>query len=124
MQDLGIDFVIISWWGFYNDYGKFIDNATKQVFETAQSINSTLKFAIMVEPFSINNSTYNYSEIYNHIYENFVEPYSSFFYNDSKPVICFFNNQNLTDNGTIPLDERFNTITVGQQNYTQWNTLT
>jgi hypothetical protein len=35
-------------------------------------------------------------------------------------VICFFNNQNLTDNGSIPVDERFNTILVGQQNYTQW----
>ena len=120
IQNLSIDFVIISWWGFYDDYGKFTDNATKQLFQTAQSINSTLKFAIMVEPFPLNSSSYDYNGIYNHIYENFVKPYSPFYYNDSKPVICFFNNQNLTDNGSIPVDERFNTILVGQQNYTQW----
>ena len=122
MQDLGIDFVIISWWGFYDDYGKFTDNAAKQVFETAQSINSTLKFAIMVEPFNQTGNSYDYSGIYNHIYDNFVAPYSSFYYNYSKPVICFFNNQNLTDKGNIPLDEgaRFNTILVGQQPYTRW----
>lgn len=120
MQNLGIDFVIISWWGFYDDYGRFTDNAAKQVFETAQSINSTLKFAIMVEPFSTSSSSYDYNGIYNHIYENFVKPYPSFYYNGSKPVICFFNNQNLTDNGAIPLDGRFNTVLVGQQSYTQW----
>jgi hypothetical protein len=128
MKELGIDFVVISWWGFYDDYGKFTDNAAKKVFETAQSINSTLKFAIMAEPFNRTGSSYDYNEIYNHIYENFVTPYPSLYYNDSlyynisKPVICFFNNQSLTDNGSIPLDEnkRFNTVLVGQQNYTQW----
>ena len=121
MQDLGIDFVIISWWGFYDDYGKFTDNATKQVFETAKSINSTLKFAVIVEPFNKTGNSYDYNGIYNHIYDNFVAPYPSlYYYNGSKPAICFFNNQSLTDNGTIPRDERFNTILVGQQNYTQW----
>ena len=120
MQNVGIDFVITSWWGFYDDYGTFTDTATKQVFETAQNINSTLKFAVMVEPFHVNSSSYNYAEIYNHIYDNFVAPYSSLYYKDSKPVICFFNNQSLTDNGNIPKDERFNTVLVGQQSYTQW----
>jgi hypothetical protein len=102
IQDLNIDFIIISWWGNYDDYGKYTDNATKQVFETAQNISSNLKFAIMVEPFNKTGNSYDYNGIYNHIYDNFVEPYSSLYYNDSKPVICFFNNQNLTDNGAIP----------------------
>jgi hypothetical protein len=124
IQDLNIDFVIISWWGTYDNYGKYTDKAIKQVFETAQRINSTLKFAVMVEPFPLNSSSYDYNGIYNHIYDNFVKPYSSFYHNDSKPVICFFNDPDhfpsLTDNGIIPLDERFNTVLVGQQPYTQW----
>jgi hypothetical protein len=122
MKELNIDFVVISWWGFYDDYGRFIDNAAKQVFETAQSINGTLKFAIMVEPFNKTGNSYDYNGIYNYIYDTFVAPYSSLYYNDSKPVICFFNNKNLTDNGNVPQDgkSRFNMILVGQQPYTQW----
>jgi hypothetical protein len=127
MQDLGIDFVIISWWGFYDDYGNFTDNATKQVFETAQNINSTLKFAVIVEPFNkTGNPTYDYSTIDNHIYNDLVLPYSSIYYNyNGQPLICFFNDPNnnpgLTPNGKIPYnDPRFSTIIVGDQNYVQW----
>ena len=48
-------------------------------------------------------------------------PYSSVYYNDTtKPLICFFNDKKLTDNGTIPLDGRFNTVLVGQSPYVQW----
>lgn len=122
MKDLGVDFVVISWWGFYDYYGEFIDNAAKQVFETAQSINSTLRFAIMVEAFNKTGNSYDYEGIYDHIYSGFVEPYSSLYYNRSKPLVCFFNNQNLTDNGNFPQDieARFNTIIVGQQSYAEW----
>jgi hypothetical protein len=105
MKDLGIDFAVIFWWGTYDNYGKFIDNAAKQV----------LKFAIMVEPFNKTGSSYDYAGIYDYIYDEFVVPYSSVYYNYSnEPLICFFNNANLTDNGTIPLDGRFNTVLVGQ----------
>jgi hypothetical protein len=128
MKGLGIDFVVISWWGFYDDYGKFTDNAAKQVFNIAEEMvfeNSEenmgkLKFAIMVEPFNKSGSSYNYAEIYDHIYSEFVLPYSSVYYNDSKPLICFFNNQDLTPKGRIPLDERFNIVLVGQSDYVQW----
>ena len=50
MKDLGIDFAVISWWGFYSNYEKFIDNAAKQVLEVAEDNMIGLKFAIMVEP--------------------------------------------------------------------------
>ena len=122
IQDLGIDFVVISWWGFYDDYGKFTDNAAKQAFETAANISSTLKIAIMVEPFNKTGSSYDFNGICDHIYENFVALYPFlYYYNGNKPMICFFNNQSLTDNGTIPLnDERFNAIIVGQQSYADW----
>jgi hypothetical protein len=120
MTELGIDFVVISWWGFYDDYGKFTDLAAKEVFNSAKEQNSTLRFAIMVEPFNKTGSSYDYTGIYNHIHADFVIPYSSVYYNETKPLVCFFNNETLTDNGTIPLDDRFNVVFVGQQNYTQW----
>jgi hypothetical protein len=121
MKDAGIDFVVISWWGFYSPYEQFIDNATKQVFEVAEDNMTNLKFAIMVEPFNKTGNSYDYSGIYDHIYDEFVVPYSSIYYNyTTMPLICFFNDENLTDNGSIPLDRRFNTVLVGQSPYVQW----
>jgi hypothetical protein len=122
IEELGVHFVVLSWWGFYDDYGRFTDNAARQVFETAQNINSTLKFAVMIEPFNKTGS-YDYGEIYDHVFDTFVEPYSGLYYNyGDKPLICFFNNENLTDDGVFPEDERsrFNVVTVGQQSYTGW----
>lgn len=125
MQELGIDFVILSWWG--DNYGNLTDYATREVLNIAQNINSTLKFAVIVEPFNgISNPTYNYSIIYNHVYNDLVLPYSSIYYNyNGKPLVCFFNDPNnnpgLTPNGNIPyIDSRFSTVIVGDQNYVQW----
>jgi hypothetical protein len=125
MKGLGINFVVVSWWGFYDDYGKFTDNAAKQVFEVAAALSArygvSMKFAIMVEPFNKSGSSYDYAGIYDHIYDDFVVPYSSIYYNhDSKPLICFFNDENLTDDGAIPSDGRFDTVLVGQSPYVQW----
>lgn len=128
IEDLGVDFVVISWWGFDDDYERFVDAATKIVFETAQSINSTLKFAVMVEPThsrpdsSKLGEPYDYSGIYSHIYDKFVVPYSWVYYNHTggKPLICFFNNGILTPNGIVPKDDRFNVVLVGTESYVQW----
>jgi hypothetical protein len=121
IEDLGIDFVVISWWGYYNAYEQFIDNSARQVFQIAECNKINLKFAIMVEPFNKTGSSYDYSGIYDCIYYEFVVPYSSLYYNNNgKPLICFFNNEDLTPNGTFPHDERFNVTIVGQENYAQW----
>jgi hypothetical protein len=122
IEELGVDFVVLSWWGFYDDYGLFTDNAARQVFEIAEDINSTLKFAVMIEPFN-KTGWYDYGEIYDHVFDTFVEPYSGLYYDyGGKPLICFFNDGGLTDDGVFPQDERsrFNIVTVGQQSYTDW----
>lgn len=119
MSDLGIDFVVISWRGFDSDvgYGRFTEESAKQVFKTALTKNFTsLKFALMVEPENLNHS---FGEIYGHVYEEFVLPYASIYYNISKPLLCFFDNGSIFD-GTVPSDIRFETILVGQQNNTEW----
>jgi hypothetical protein len=130
IKDAGIDFVVISWWGDNQSdpYQQFIENSTRQVFQTAEDNRISLKFAILVEAFNkTNNPSYNYSEIYNHIYDEYVLNYASiyYYYND-KPLICFFNDPDnvpgLTLNGTVQQDrtERFSVLLVGEQNYTQW----
>jgi hypothetical protein len=40
MRELGVDFVVVSWWGFYDDYGKFTDDTAKQVFEVAAALGA------------------------------------------------------------------------------------
>lgn len=120
MEKLGIDFVVISWWGFYDNYGNFTNAAAKQALKVAEDNLINLKFAIMVEPFNRSGSSYDYAGIYDHIYQDFVTQFSSVYYNESKPLICFFNDQNLTDNGTFPTDERFHRVLVGQEPYVQW----
>jgi hypothetical protein len=128
MKSAGIDFVVISWWGDNESdtYQSFIDNASKQVFQVAEDNNINLKFAVMVEPYLGNSSSaYNYTEIYGQVYDDFVAPYSSIYYDcNSQPLICFFNDPDhvpsLTANGKVPTDERFNTVLVGEQSYTQW----
>jgi len=120
IEDLGVDFVVLSWWGFYDDYGQFTDNSIKQLLNIAKESNSSLKFVVMVEPFNKGNVPYDYPEIYNHVYNDFVLPYSSLYYLDDEPLICFFNDPTLTESGTVPQDNRFKIILVGQENYVQW----
>jgi hypothetical protein len=124
IQDLGINFVVISWWGNASDsYHQFINNNTRKVFQVAEDNTINLKFAIMVEPFNTSGTSYNYVEIYDCVYNEFVLPYSSIYYNDSRPVLCFFNDDTLTDNGNFQQDSRFKIILVGQTNYVQWEYL-
>jgi len=118
IEDLGVDFVILSWWGTNDSYGKFNDNVAKQILSQAQQTRSSLKFTIMVEPY--NNMIYNYTDIYDHIYNDFASPFDDIYYKIEKPLICFFNNESLTPNGIIPQDERFTIKLVGTQPYVQW----
>lgn len=74
----------------------------------------------MVETFNQTGKEYDYAQIYSQIYDNYVAKYPSLYYSDNKPVICFFNNENLTDHGVFPKDDTFNVIVVGQESYTQW----
>jgi hypothetical protein len=124
IKGLGVDFVVLSWWGFYDNYGKFIDGATKQVFQVAESQGVNLKFALMIEPFNslVNRSgqAYDYNAMYDHVYNDFVVPFPTLYYSNNEPLICFFNDQDLTKNRTVPIDVRFNSVIIGQSDYCQW----
>jgi hypothetical protein len=108
-DELGLDFLIISWWGT----NSFEDNAAKMVFQTVKSESSKISLAIMVEPFN-ETGTYNFTYIYNYIYDNFVVPYRENYmtlYNRS--LLCIFNGENITKDGKIQLDNRFEIRIVG-----------
>jgi hypothetical protein len=118
IEDMGVDFVVVSWWGIKDVYGQFTDNAAKQVFTFAREENSSLKFAIMVEPFRC--STYEFKAIYDQVYD-YVVSFSDLYYRvDGKPLVCFFNNESLTPDGAVQPDSRFSTVIVGHEPYADW----
>ena len=124
-EELKIDFVIVSWWGFYNQTEEvsFINKATHQVFKVVDENTFKVKLAVMVEPFNETKNGYNFPQIYNHVYENFASKYPHLYYKyTTKPLICFWNNPNLTSvyNGNIPTDERFDVVIVGHHTYVDW----
>jgi len=124
--ELDLDFLIISWWGI----NSLSDNNTKILFSEVQK-NSVVELAIMIEPFGeggepFDETTgeYNYSKIYDYIYDNFVEPYGGIYMNlQEHPLVCFYNDANLTKDGNINeilTDGRFIVRIVGHRHYVDW----
>lgn len=124
ISDLGINFIILSYWGHYNqtEWFEHCLISTHQVFKVAKDNITNVKVCIMVEPFNwTDNPTYNYTEIYNYVYDNFITSYPTVYYRyQGKPLICFFNDEHLTPNGNIVRDNRFSIKIVGQQSYVDW----
>ena len=123
MEDLHIDFVMLSWFGQYDEWWySYVNNTVHHVFQYAKENVTNLKFCILLEPFNKSESaTYNYQEIYDYIYDNFVVPYPTVYYNYVyKPLLVFFNDVYLTPNGDVPLDDRFTMVISGGSSYVDW----
>ncbi len=122
LSELDIDFLIVSWWGI-NSYE---DNSTKILFSTVEQEGYAIKLAILVEPFNstigrCTSGQYNFTTIYNYIYTTYVSRYSDIYmklYN--KPLLCFFNDENMTPHGQIESDNRFGSRIVGLEPYVNW----
>lgn len=127
LSDLQINFIIISYWGHYNQtpWHQLVLTVTHQIFRIARESVTNVKVCIMVEPF-INKTQHtdwhhNYSEIYDFIYDNFVVPYPTVYYDhQEKPLVCFFNDEYLTPDGNLAGDNRFDVKIVGQRSYVHW----
>ena len=124
MKDIGIDFLIISWWG-KNSYE---DNSTKVVFETVNSYASDwMELAILVEGFNEIEGPhgYDFAAIYDYLLHTYMEPYSDIYLRiNNKPLACWYNFPNMTnpeDNQeAIRNDSRFEARIVGHSNYVDW----
>lgn len=125
-EQLGINFVIFSWWGKYSPS----DNNTDLILSQIAKNYTNIQFFIMVEPFgrgwneAYNASTgaYNFTLIYNYIYDTYVTKFGSNCFNlNGNPVIGFYDDasKNLTRNG-IPVDSRFTLRLIGCQSNDDW----
>jgi hypothetical protein len=124
ISDLGINFIILSYWGHYNqtEWFEHCLVSTHGVFKVAKDNITNVKVCIMIEPFNwTDNPAYSYAEIYNYVYDNFVTRYPTVYYRyQGKPLICFFNDEYLTPNGNITGDKRFSIKIIGKQSYVDW----
>ena len=128
--ELGIDFLIVSWWGIdrfsEQPEASFMDDATKMLFSMVADENYPIVLAVMVEPFNSSNGRsgqYNFTTIYDYIYCTYVEPYPDTYMKlYDKPLICFFNDKNMTSHGQIEFDNsnRFESRIVGLEPYVNW----
>jgi len=121
LSDLQVDFIVVSWWGMYNQTGwhSFINNSTIQIFQVASANFTNVEVAVMVEPFN-ESGTYNFTEIYDDVY-GLVEEYPTVYFNvDKKPLLCFFNDKKMTSSDVFVWDNRFTVKIVGNDNNAEW----
>ena len=97
MQDAGISFIVVSWWGpsSTGETGA-INKAVADLFRYLQSSNSDMKAAIMVDAFpeDCNGTIPNvpFSQVYTYVQNNFVTPYDKWYFQwEGKPLLLFFN---------------------------------
>ncbi len=97
MQDAGITFAVVSWWGpFTAGEAGAINNATFDLFRYLKSTNSSFQVAIMVESFPGTCGPplpdVPTSQIYAYVQNNFASPYAKWYFGwDNKPLLLFFN---------------------------------
>jgi prefoldin subunit 5 len=123
-EELGVDFLIISWWGSSTLQGyEFADTTTRLVFDLINETNSPIKITLMVEDFN-QSGTYDFAAIYDYIYDNYATRYvNEFFDLNGKPLVCWWNSDvtNTSDSRQrIGNDSRFVARIIGHHDYVDW----
>jgi acyl carrier protein phosphodiesterase len=122
--ELGVDFLIISWWGSGALQGyQFADTATRVVFDLINETNSPIKITLMVEDFN-QSGMYDFTAVYDYIYDNYATQYGNeFFELNGKPLVCWWNSDvtNTSESrGKIWNDSRFTARIIGHNAYVDW----
>jgi hypothetical protein len=95
MKLAGFSFAVISWWGPSNaNESGLINKATHDFFAYLKSSGSTFKAAVMIDAYNQSNnlSPSSLTTDYNYVYNTFVKPYGSWYFDwENKPLLLFFN---------------------------------
>ncbi|HUW47586.1 MAG TPA: hypothetical protein VMW36_02445 [Patescibacteria group bacterium] len=123
-EELGVDFLIISWWGSSALQGyDFADTTTRLVFDLINETNSPVKITLMVEDFN-QSGTYDFSAIYDYIYDNYATQYGNEFFDlNGKPLVCWWNSDMTNTSESrqrIGNDSRFAARIIGHHDYVDW----
>jgi hypothetical protein len=90
MQNTGINFAVVSWWGpFTSGEAGSINKATLDLFRYLKGTDSSFRVAIMVDAFPGTCSpplpNLPMSQVYNYIYSNFAAPYKQWYFQWQSP---------------------------------------
>lgn len=107
MEQFGISFVVVSWWGRNN----YVDSAAVNLLRFVHAHNSPIRIAFMVEPYGV----VDYIGDMNYIASLYRQYAGHIFEIGSKPVLAFY----------APLlppdDSRFAIRTLGHGPFVEWN---
>jgi len=123
-DELGVDFLIVSWWGSSTLQGyQFADTTTRLVFDLINETNSPIKITLMVEDFN-QSGTYDFTAIYDYIYDNYATRYGNEFFDlNGKPLVCWWNSDMTNTSESrqrIGNDSRFAARIIGHHDYVDW----
>lgn len=106
MKQLGISFLIVSWWG----QGNYVDQALLHLFRFIDDNSVPVQLAIMIEPYG----SVNYASDMNYVWQLYNQYNDHIFEINGKPLLAFFNPL------LPPSDSRFSIRVVGQQANVDW----
>ena len=123
-EELGVDFLIVSWWGSSTLQGyEFADTTTRLMFDLINETNSPIKITLMVEDFN-QSGTYDFTAIYDYIYDNYATRYGNEFFDlNGKPLVCWWNSDMTSTSESrqrIGNDSRFAARIIGHHDYVDW----
>lgn len=119
-ESLGIDFVIVSYWGWFESAITY--DSTQVLFSVAESLDTSIKLCIMIEPTGENETTnsFNFTWIHDDVYNKYATHQCYFHWKD-KPLLLYYNADNMTKNGLVPNDTRFTQLIAGHHlEYVDW----
>ena len=119
IEELDVDFLIISYCGWVKSHNTYRN--CKEVFDVAREVDSEVKLCILLESNDLNESVNNFdfAHMHNHIYDNYATQ-SHYFTYKGKPLLLYWNADNMTKNGQVPEDDRFTQMILGHQPYVDW----
>jgi len=95
MQNAGISFALVSWWGpFTTGEAGAINKATLDLFRYLASVDSSFKVAVMIDAFTTacNLPDITTSQVCGYVQNTFAAPYSRWYLRwEAKPLLLFFN---------------------------------
>jgi len=117
-DDLGIDFVMVTWQGINNN--PYVNQNAHFFFEVLRSCSKHVRACILIEK---TGAETNETELCNYIFDEFVVQYPhSYYYYNGKPLIIFFSVGSTIFNASRPLkeDSRFTIVTMGIYEQDDW----
>jgi hypothetical protein len=130
MASVGIDFILLSWWG-PTAGAKWEDDSCKLICSLIKQHHPDMKVFLMVEEVLFKEAAENSTTItrfYDYIKANYIDQYSSiYFHVNNRPLVTWWGCANITDVDatrnlvyTIGYSEGAEVRIIGSQDYANW----